>query len=183
MPGIVSTTNGGNQIEIDNKGVGIFGDIKGRIFSPFTDPCPTCQKPQIYTGNPPPVSTGDFSAILTNIPGGIFSNITAIGTTANGQFSLNYTVNFNQPPSSSNPAYGVMQCATPLTVKAAIYSPVYYWPNQMVCWSGGTGPYQVMIRTNFTTDVWTDVGDLTTGFSAVIPRMTGLLGFIRVRGH
>jgi hypothetical protein len=172
MPGTVTTNFLENQIEINNKGVGVFGDIKGLIVSPYTDPCPTCPKPQFVSG--PIFSRGEFSAILTNIPGGTFSNIIAVGTIANGQFTLNYTVNFNQPPSASNPAYGVMRCALPLTIRAV-------WGNQ-IFWVGGTGPYQAMLRTNLTTDTWTDVGTVTNGFSAIFPPMTRPMGFFRVKG-
>jgi WD40 repeat protein len=47
-------------------------------------------------------------------------------------------------------------------------------------WIGGGPPYQVQLRTNFTSGIWMDVGSPTTGFSAT-NIFTGDAAFYRVR--
>jgi hypothetical protein len=155
MPGTVS----GDVILIDNKGVGMFGDIKGRVDA--------VQK--------------TLTATLTNIPGGSILSVTNVGTFDGGVIRLNYTVLFPGPPGPTNPAHGVM--ATTLVPPIAITGVRRQGSDVLLAWSGGLEPFQVQTRTNLTLDVWKNVGGQTPLRTSNIPVGAASQTFYRVAGQ
>jgi hypothetical protein len=155
MPGTVN----GDVILIDNKGVGMFGDIKGRLDA--------VQK--------------TLTATLTNIPGGSIQSVTNVGTIVGGVISLNYTVHFPRPPDLQNPAYGVM--VTTLVPPIAITSVRRQGSNLLLGWTGGLDPFQVQSRTNLTLDVWQNVGAQLNIRTSTIPISAASRTFYRVGGQ
>jgi hypothetical protein len=134
MPGTVS----GDVILIDNKGVGTFGDIKGRVDA----------------------AQGTLATTLTNIPGGYIQSVTNVGTIGGGVIHLNYTVIFPGAPSSTNPAYGVM--GTTRVPPISITSVRRQGGNIVLAWSGGLAPFQVQTSTNLTSGIWANAGAQTS---------------------
>jgi len=141
MPGTIV----GDTVQIDNQGIGFFGDIRGLIDA----------------------AAGTFTASITNVPGGFIQQISASGTIRNGRMDLQYTVVFPSPASPTNPAHGVMGVAraTPLSLKA---TPL---PNGQVTleWSGGKAPYQVQVRTALGAGSWINLGSPQNGNTLVVP--------------
>jgi hypothetical protein len=155
MPGTVS----GDVILIDNKGVGMFGDIKGRVDA--------VQK--------------TLMATLTNIPGGFILSVTNEGTIDGGVIRLNYTVLFPGSPGPTNPAHGVM--ATALVPPIAITSVQRQGNDVLLAWSGGLEPFQVQTRTNLTLDVWENAGGQTSLRASTIPVGAASQVFYRIAGQ
>lgn len=155
MPGTVQ----GNTIVIDNQGVGIFGDIKGLVDA----------------------DAGTLTSTLTNVPGGYILDVTVTGTITNDVISLGYTVDFNQPPSATNPAHGVMQAA--LVPAIAITQSERQGSSLMLQWSGGMPPYGVQTRTNLTLGSWTDTGISTSNNTAAVSISASGNAFFRVTGQ
>jgi hypothetical protein len=155
MPGTVS----GDVILIDNHGVGMFGDIKGKVDA--------VQK--------------TLTATLTNIPGGSIQSVTNSGTIEGGVIRLNYTVQFPRPPDSQNPAYGVM--ATTLVPPIAITGVRRQGNNLLLAWAGGLGPFQVQTRTNVTLGTWQNTGLQTNVRTSTIPIGAASPAFYRVAGQ
>ena len=141
MPGTVS----GDVILVDNKGVGMFGDIKGRVDA--------AQKPLTTT--------------LTNIPGGSILSVTNVGTIDAGVIRVNYAVLFLGSPGPTNPAYGVM--AATMVPRIAITSVRRQGSNVLLAWSGSLEPFQVQTSTNLTLDVWDNIGGQTYLRTSTIP--------------
>ncbi len=154
MPGTVQ----GNSIVIDNHGVGIFGDIKGSIDG----------------------TTGAFNTTLTNVPGGFIKDVTNTGFITNGVISLSYTVDFPQPPSSTNPAHGVMVAV--LTPPIVITNAARAGANLTLKWSGGKGPFVVQANSNLTSGVWTNYSSPTTNNATVPIAPTGN-AYFRIGGQ
>ena len=141
MPGTIV----GETVQIDNQGIGFFGDIRGLIDA----------------------VAGTFTASITNVPGGFIQQISASGTIRDGRMDLQYTVVFPAPASPTNPAHGVMNVAraTPLSLKA---TPL---PNGQVTleWFGGKAPYQVQVRTALGAEPWVNLGSPQNGNTLVVP--------------
>jgi hypothetical protein len=155
MPGTVS----GDVILIDNKGVGMFGDIKGRVDA----------------------AQQTFSATLTNIPGGSIQYVTTLGTIDGRVVDLDYTVKFPGTPTPYNPAYGVMFATKP---QALVISRVQRdGQNLLLEWVGGQGPFQLQTCTDISAPGWQNVGALTSGRSASVAIGPGPQTFYRVVGH
>jgi hypothetical protein len=155
MPGTVD----GDAILIDNHGVGMFGDIKGRIDA--------LQR--------------TFSATLTNIPGGSIQAVTTLGTIQGGVISLNYTVHFPRPPDFQNPAYGVM--ATTLVPPIRITEARREVNNMLLTWTGGLAPFQVQACSNLTSSVWGNIGATTSLRTATLAATPATQLFYRIAGQ
>ncbi len=140
MPGAVN----GDQIQIDNQGVGSFGDIKGLIDS----------------------QAGTFSVGLTNIPGGFISYITADGSVTGGHMQLRYVVHFPGPASPTNPANGLMDVRT---IAPIVIQTIDADGNQIaLSWTGTGGSYQIQSRPDLGSGSWVNLGNPTLGtFSTV----------------
>jgi hypothetical protein len=154
MPGTVV----GNTIVLDNKGVGIFGDIKGSIDG----------------------TTGAFQTTLTNVPGGFINDVTNSGFVTNGVISVSYTVDFPGAPSTTNPAHGVMVAL--LTPPIVITNTVRAGPNLTLKWSGGKGPFFVQASSNVTSGVWTNYSAPSTNNATVTISPAGS-AFFRIAGQ
>jgi hypothetical protein len=154
MPGTVQ----GNTIVIDNKGVGVFGDIKGSIDG----------------------TTGAFQTTLTNIPGGFIQLVTNTGTITNGILNVNYTVDFFGAPSATNPAHGVMLAV--LTPPIVITNKVRVGTNLTFQWSGGKGPFTVQTSSNLVSGVWSDYSSPSTN-SATVTISPPSTAFFRIAGQ
>lgn len=50
-----------------------------------------------------------------------------------------------------------------------------------ITWAGGTGPFQIQIRSSMNSGTWTNWGGPVTGNSAAVP--TSKVGYLRVIGH
>jgi hypothetical protein len=155
MPGTVN----GDVILIDNKGIGMFGDIKGRVDA----------------------TQGTLVATLTNIPGGYIQTVTNVGTIGGGVIHLNYTVLFPGAPSSTNPAYGVM--GVTMVPPIAITRVGRQGSNVSLTWSGGLGPFQVQTRTNIVLGAWQNVGAQTSVRTSSLPTSAVSPAFYRVAGQ
>jgi hypothetical protein len=155
MPGTVI----GEVILIDNKGVGMFGDIKGSVDA--------VQK--------------TLTATLTNIPGGRIQSVTNVGTIDGGVIALDYTVHFPGPPGPDNPAYGVM--ATTLVPPIRVTGVRRQGNDLLLAWTGGLGPFQVQARTNLTLGTWANVGLQTNVRTSTIPIGAASRCFYRVAGQ
>ena len=155
MPGTVQ----GETIQIDNKGVGIFGDIKG-----------------VVNG-----ATGTLAVTLTNIPGGSIMVVTNSGTVTNGIMHIDYTVTFTGSPSPTNPAHGVMDAV--LIPPISIVQAKRQGTNLALQWTGGLGPFTVQTSTNLATGGWTNVGLPTASSSATVPILPAGNAFYRVAGQ
>jgi hypothetical protein len=129
MPGYVQ----GNVIQIDNKGVGIYGDIKGAVDS----------------------AAGTLAVTLTNVPGGYIQYVTVTGFVTNGVISLTYIVNF-QPVTGYPPAHGIMKA---VRVAALSFTSIsIQGTNVVLKWTGGIAPYTVETRGDLRQGAWTNVG-------------------------
>lgn len=151
MPGTVD----GNLIHIDSKGQGLFGDILGTVDA----------------------TAGTFESVLSNIPGGGISKVTAAGTIIDGTMKLAYIVEFPGPTGPQNPATGVMvvkKASTPVITSVELEG-----ADVLIRWTGGTSPHQVQVREVLTSGDWVNHGSATPDSSARIPITTGTL-FIRV---
>ena len=155
MPGTVQ----GETIQIDNKGVGIFGDVKG-----------------VVNG-----AIGTLATTLTNIPGGSIQMVTNTGTVTNGIMHVDYIVTFYGSPSSTNPAHGVMDAL--LIQPLSIVQAKRQGTNLALQWTGGLGPFTVQTCTNLATGGWTNVGTPTASSSATVPILPTGNAFFRVAGQ
>ncbi len=88
----------GDSLVINAFGVSIFGDISGSVDG----------------------SDGSFSFLITNIPGGFISEVTAEGAIANGTLDLDYTILFDGPTGPTNPALGVLTAVVPEPAPTAL---------------------------------------------------------------
>lgn len=154
MPGTVQ----GNNVIIDNHGVGIFGDISGSIDG----------------------TTGAFQTTLTNIPGGFIQRVTNTGMITNGVIFVNYTVDFPRPPDTTNPAHGVM--AATLTPPIVITNSIRAGANLTLQWSGGKAPFTVQSTSNLTSAVWSNYSSPLTNSATVPISSTGNV-FFRISGQ
>ena len=151
MPAVIA----GDQFQIDNHGVGAFGDIKGTIDS----------------------TQGTFSVVLANIPGNFIAGITAEGTVANGHMQLEYIVHFPGAASPTNPARGVMDVRIPVPLEIQRVTPDGV--KLLFEWSGPGGPYQLQSRPDLVGGIWTNIGATTTATSAQVDPI-GARQFFRV---
>src|SRR5437867_3454392 len=155
MPGTVA----GNSIQIDNHGVGIFGDISGSINA----------------------DAGTYTADLSNIPGGYINHINATGTIANGVIKLNYTVDFPGNPSPTNPANGVLVATA--SIPLTITSVVRQGTDIVIQWTGGKPSYQLQVRPNLSSGTWNNRDAPTTLTTARISIGAQPTVFVRVAGQ
>lgn len=155
MPGTVQ----GDVIQIDNHGIGIFGDIKGSVDA----------------------TRGTLTATLTNVPGGFIRQVTAVGTITNAVINLDYTVDFNSAPSSTNPARGIMTVVLipPITITQASRQGT----TLALQWKGGKAPFTVQRSTNLSQSVWADAGAATTNTTATVTISLSGNAFFRVSGQ
>jgi hypothetical protein len=155
MPG----TALGEVIQIDSQGVSTFGDIKGSVDA----------------------THGTLTATLSNIPGGVIQQVTAVGTITNAIINLDYTVDFSSAPSSTNPANGVMTAflIPPITITQANRQGT----NLALQWTGGMAPFTVQQSTDLSQSVWTDAGVTTTNTAATLPLPPTGNVFFRVSGQ
>jgi hypothetical protein len=155
MPGTVT----GSSIYIDNKGVGIFGDIKGLVDG----------------------AMGTFSVTLTNIPGNSIQHISVIGTIQGGRLSLDYTVDFYGPSTATNPAHGVLVASAAVPLKI---TRVWRQTNDLILeWTGGRGPYQIQTRTNLVSGAWSNLGSSLATTTTAINIGTDKTRFFRAAGQ
>ncbi|MBU6401293.1 MAG: hypothetical protein KGS61_13340 [Verrucomicrobia bacterium] len=155
MPGTVQ----GDIIQLDDQGVGMFGNITGNVDA----------------------THGTLTATLTNIPGGFILQVTATGTVTNSAINLAYTVSFPGAPSPTNPARGAMSVILipPITITQFGRQGT----SLMLQWSGGQGPFTVQQATDPSLAVWSDVTAATTNTSATVPVPVGGNAILRVAGQ
>ena len=157
MPGNVV----GDVIQIDNQGVGIYGDIKGTVDT----------------------SVGALATTLTNIPGGFIQQVLVAGTITNGVINLGYTVVFPRPPDMFNPAYGVMTTARTTVSAIEVNKISVEGTNLVLGWTGGVPPFTVQMRNELDGGMWTDLDNSISSNSFVAPYSPLSNAYFRVGGQ
>lgn len=152
MPGTVQ----GDVIQIDNQGVGIYGDIKGAVDS----------------------AAGTLTATLTNIPNPNIQDVTVTGTVTNGTINLDYTVDFPYAP--GNPAHGIMIAV--IVPALTVTNISIQRPNVVLKWRGGIAPFTIETRGDFQEGMWTNAG-ASTGTNVFMVPYSPRNAFFRVYGR
>jgi len=145
-------------LHLDSKGVPTYGDIVGTMN----------------------LVTGDTLIDVSNVPNPRIKHLQLTGSVTR-KIDLQYTVDFPDPPSATNPAKGVL--VADLVPQLQIISAQQSNGDLIVTWTGGKPPYQIQTRPDFSPASWQNFGATTSSTTAHIPASNSKRLFVRVAGQ
>jgi hypothetical protein len=155
---IVPGTIDQGVLHLDSKGVPTYGDVVGTIN----------------------LVTGETLINVTNVPNPRIKHLQLTGNVT-GKIDLQYTVDFPDPPSATNPARGVL--VADLVPQLQITSVEQSNGELVVTWTGGKPPYQIQTRPDFSPATWQNFGTTTSSTTAHIAASNSKRLFVRVAGQ
>jgi len=118
---------------------------------------------------------------LTSNPSSPFVGQFAGGGVTNGYLVMQYTVDFNDSPSPTNPANGVVVARLTWPFRN---SRVFPSGSSLVLeWTGGKPPFKVSSTTDLGLNVWNELIFSTPNTNATVPLPTSGSLFYRVSGQ
>jgi hypothetical protein len=95
------------------------------------------------------------------------------------KLDLQFSVDFNEPPSATNPARGVIiaEALAPFQITSVELAN----GQLLIAWTGGKPPYQIQSSSNFAT--WQNFGAPTSGLTATLPASGSGRLFFRIAGQ